>query len=175
MSYMKFRIILICILLILPLSIYSQNKNDSISIQSVSVYTINSNDTISFEFTDNNNLRFRLGKYYSPQQLNPGYTISELYDFSCGHEYQKAARESCREIKQLYASIIGFQDPVKSHDVITVTISPNGDIIYVSLTTKYKDCYNLYGLVSFLRETKKIQFPPCQIYKQFMILANKKF
>ena len=122
MSYMKFRIILICILLILPLSIYSQNKNDSTSIQSVSVYTINSNDTISFEFTDNNNLRFRLGKYYSPQQLNPGYTISELYDFSCGHEYQKAARESCREIKQLYASIIGFQDPVKSHCLVRKSV-----------------------------------------------------
>ncbi|WP_289804833.1 hypothetical protein [Dubosiella newyorkensis] len=171
---MKFRIILICILLMLPQSIYSQNENDSAILPYVPTNSINSSDTISFEFKDNV-LRFRLGKYHTPQQLNPGYTIRELYDFSCGNEYEKAIKEPCHKVKQLYASIIGFQDSVKSPDVITITISPNGDIIYVCLTTKITECYNLQNIDSFLRKTKKIQFPPCQIYKQFMILANKKF
>ncbi len=177
MPYSKFNSIIICILLMLPLSIYSQNKRDSISIQSDSDCTINSNDTISFEFKDNI-LIFRLGKYYSPQKLNPGYTMQELYDFPFGHEHQIDSTESLRKIRQLYASTIGFEFPEKdhtSHDIISVIVSPNGNIIYVCLTTGGKDCYNLHAINSFLKDTKKIKFPSCQIYTQYKTLANRKF
>ena len=176
MSYPKFQIIIICVLLMLSQSIYSQNKNECDNLCVATANKINLHDTISFSFIKNKNIRFELGKYYTPKQLNPGYTTRELYDFSCGGtEYEQEARESRRKIKQLYASIIGFADSTKKVDVIHVTVSPNGDITYVSLCMEDKESYNLQAIDSFIRNAKMIKFPPCQIYNQFLILANKKF
>ena len=66
-----------------------------------------------------------------------------------GTEYEQEARESRRKIKQLYASIIGFADSTKKVDIIRVTVSPNGDIIYISLCMEDKKSYNLHAINSF--------------------------
>ncbi len=176
MLHKNLNLIISCILLMLSQSMYSQNKYECANLCAASANKINSNDTISFSFTKKENIIFELGRYNTPKQLNPGYTARELYDFSCGGtEYEQEARESRRKIKQLYASIIGFADSTKKVDIIRVTVSPNGDIIYISLCMEDKKSYNLHAIDSFIRNAKMIKFPPCQIYKQFMILANKKF
>lgn len=176
MQYKNFNLIVSCILLMLSQSIYSQNKNECVNLCATTANKINLNDTISFNFTKDKSIIFELGKYYTTKQLNPGYSARELYDFSCGGtEYEQEASESRRKIKQLYAAIIGFVDSTKKFGVIRVTVSPNGDITYVSLCMGDKESYNLHAIDSFMRNAKMIKFPPCQIYNQFLILANKKF